>query len=172
MITTGCSLSGATSQCECGFLEHAAANASLPIQFDPTTWEFHLVYDLPEAGTGRIIIRHCPVCGRKAPESKRRELFAIVSQEEQLRLSELIKPLRTVDDVLRILGAPDFDFDPGTLVETPVQGGGSEIQSFRVLQYDRLSKSASVRVRVDRDMRVSYGILPKTLNNAGADSSP
>jgi hypothetical protein len=65
-----CAMAGSASDttkfCTCGWLERAAAEPSSPIGFDETANEYHLVH-----GRFYTILRFCPFCGCKAPESRR-----------------------------------------------------------------------------------------------------
>lgn len=58
--------SDTTKFCTCGWLERAAAEPSSPIGFDEKANEYHLVH-----GRFYTILRFCPFCGCKTPESRR-----------------------------------------------------------------------------------------------------
>jgi hypothetical protein len=68
-------------------LEREANDPDSPIAFDKELNEFNFEYST--AGTERKAqwrIYHCPFCGGAAPESKRRALFASISDAEERRL--------------------------------------------------------------------------------------
>lgn len=134
--------------CDCNWLANHADDGRWPIVFDPVVNEYHVTYSTPH-GLARAIIRHCPWCGGKAPESKRGSLFAKIEPAEQKRLSELVSPLRSLDDVLRTLGPADYDSPTGSsLIAPETDKRGAEHEVFRTLIYERLSGTALVRVYV------------------------
>src|SRR5947209_1768445 len=92
-------------QCDCGWLEQAADDPSFPVAFDTRLNEYQFVRSGETEGRGPIY--HCPFCGGSAPKSKRESLFAHLSTEELLRLSELTKDLSTVSDAIAKFGPPD-----------------------------------------------------------------
>lgn len=134
--------------CDCTWLASKVDDGRWPILFDPLVNEYHFTFPTPH-GPARAIIRHCPGCGGRAPESKRASLFARISPDEQRRLQDLIAPLKTVDDVLRVLGTPDHDAAGGMTTTKPeTETRGAEHQVFRHLMYQGLSETALVRVHV------------------------
>jgi hypothetical protein len=107
-------------------------------------------------------IYHCPFCAGRAPESLRGQMFATVSPEETIRLHQLTKNLKTEEDVLASLGAPTHVFDPGEVaVEPQKDGQAREIRTWKSLEYDNHSDSASIRVNVDRQGKVRISFFGK-----------
>jgi len=144
--------------CDCGWLERAARDPHCPIEFDPELNE----YNLKTANGGSWRIYHCPFCSGRAPESLRGQLFAAVSSEETFRLHQLTKNLKTEDEVLAHLGEPTHVFDPGaTSEEREKDGKPNEIRTFRSLQYDNQSDTATIRVNVNRHGKVSISFSGK-----------
>jgi len=134
--------------CDCNWLASHVDDGRWPIVFDPVVNEYHFTYPTPH-GPACAIIRHCPWCGGRAPQSKRASLFARISPHERQRLKELIAPLKTVDDVLRVLGKPDHDAMGGAATIKPeTDTRGAEHQFFRHMIYQGLSETALVRVHV------------------------
>lgn len=143
--------------CECRYLENAADDPASPIIFDERTGEFQFEYhetrqsrlkhlssalwgDRPYA---TLIIYHCPFCGGAAPESKRDLLFEIIPREEEARLAEQLKPIKTIDDAIRLLGKPDFEGHVG-LHKPESENQPSTIEHHRDIRYYDLSGVADV----------------------------
>ena len=144
--------------CECRYLENAANDPESPILFDETTGEYQFQYDeqrrsrlehLSRAVWGdeghyaTLIIYHCPFCGGAAPESKRHLLFKTISRDEESRLGELLKNIKSIDDAIQQFGQPDFDGHSGTkMPET--ENHPSRIEHHRDIRYHGLSDFAAV----------------------------
>src|SRR5262245_42398099 len=95
--------------CECRMLERFSKEPSVPIEFDAELNEYHILGALGE----RLMVYHCPFCGGRAPDSRRNELFMHITLAEKLRLMELTRDLKTLDDVLGAFGSPDMDNPAG-----------------------------------------------------------
>lgn len=97
--------------CRCGYLPRQADDPRSPIVFDRQLNECNYVYPCaPGDGhcvgaTSMLRIYHCPFCGGAAPESKRDLLFAVITAEEEERLTELLRGIKSLDDAVRVLGA-------------------------------------------------------------------
>ena len=151
--------------CDCNTLQDAADNPHLPIEFDAKLNEFHLVYDV-NGGKGQMNLYHCFLCGGKAPGSKRHLQFATISDDERFRLRELINPLKTLDNVLTVLGKPDQDYADGVMVMLPeTEDNPHKEQAYRSLVYEKLSDVADVRVTVYPNERVGIGFTGKYTGN-------
>jgi hypothetical protein len=147
--------------CDCNSLNDAANNPDVPIEFDATLNEFHIVYTVNDPDS-YMLIRHCPFCGGKAPTSKRASLFAAIPVEELSRLARLTSSLKQVGDVIAAFGAPDRDEEVGSMVTRPEgEGMPPETQAYRVLVYKGLSEVADVRATVLPDERVSISFAGK-----------
>lgn len=96
------SLSVTTKPCKCGFLERFAKDPNKPINFDKETNEYFISYHKG----GSLIIRHCFICGGKAPASLRSSLFVIIPEREKERLHELTKDIDTLRKAIKVLGKP------------------------------------------------------------------
>lgn len=160
-------LSKTSTPCSCGWLERAAQDSELPIEFDRQLNEYHL----RRREDGYWLIYHCPCCGGAAPRSKRDELFARVHQKESFRLHELTKNLQTLDQVLEVLGEPEGDLDAGVTIERHEENGPDQIETFRTLIYSSKSKTADILVAVSRTGQVaSVTFQPKYIGDRGADA--
>jgi len=153
--------------CDCNSLNDAANNLDVPIEFDATLNEFHIVYT--NDPHSYMLIRHCPFCGGKAPTSKRDSLFAAIPVEELSRLARLTNSLKQVGDVIAAFGVPDRDEEVGSMLTRP-EGGGMppETQVYRVLVYTGLSGVADMRATVLRDERVSITFAGKYIGGEHA----
>lgn len=151
--------------CDCNTLAQFADNPHVPIIFDEQLNEFNFVYN-HTGGEGIIRIWHCPVCGGKAPESKRHLLFAVITEEERARLREIINPLKILNDVLTTLGEPDNEFEDGIMVMVPETADNPpREQSFRSLVYKNLSDTCEIRVTVYPNQAVGIGLTGKYIGD-------
>ena len=147
-------------QCDCGWLDHAAEDPSVPVVFDPKLNEYQIVTS--GNSEGRMPIYHCPFCGGSAPKSKREQLFAHLTTEEIQRLSELTQSVATVSDAIAKFGSPDEDIPNGYGETRPSKNGEpGRSEFFRVLRYNRLSDTAIVDVVVRAEERVTFSYGPK-----------
>ncbi len=134
--------------CTCQSLEHMAENPACPVEFDPELNEYHIISGWL-SGAHQWMIYYCPVCGGKAPKSRRDRLFARLTEKERARLIELTKNLRTLEHVVSALGKPDVDFPAGIVGVTPERDGKPEkTEFFRTLIYENLSETADIHVTV------------------------
>ena len=151
--------------CDCGWLERAANDPSVPVGFDAQVNEYFLRAGIPGGVEARHVIRFCPSCGGDAPVSHRAALFEVVTPEESVRLQELWKGLRTRDDVLKAWGLPDEEIPNGYGETEPERNGGATRSvSFDVMRYSKLSPTAVVDVILRAGDRVmfSYSTKPKS----------
>lgn len=112
--------------CKCGFLEQHANEPDSPIRFDPKLNEYHFIY-LTSTGEATMMIYYCPICGGRAPKSRRANLFCRLTHSERRRLTELTKNMRTVQDVITTLGEPDIRHLISEVITTPERDGKPEI---------------------------------------------
>jgi hypothetical protein len=151
--------------CRCGTLERMADDPTTPVEFDPSTNVFKLVY---ENARGSRIIRYCFHCGDRAPPSKAPRTFALVSPSEKLRLAELCKDIHTFSDAVRTFGPPDHDYPSGMTRHSTTKEGRDEWSVQRVFVYSKLSETADVRFTQSSGELVSLGFWAKPLG-AGKD---
>jgi hypothetical protein len=153
--------------CDCRSLNDAANNPDVPIEFDVTLKEFHIVYT--NDPHSYMLIRHCPFCGGKAPTSKRDSLFAAIPVEELSRLARLTNSLKQVGDVIAAFGMPNRDEEVGSMLTRPEgEGMPPETQVYRVLVYTGLSGVADMRATVLPDERVSITFAGKYIGGEPA----
>jgi hypothetical protein len=108
------------------------------------------------------MIYYCPFCGGSAPKSKRDRLFHTLTDVERQRLVDLTKDMRTVQDVVHAFGEPDIRQPTGLVVIKPEKDGNPETtQSYPVMVYTKISKTADVRVTIYPTDRVGIGFLTK-----------
>jgi hypothetical protein len=133
--------------CTCGYLERAADNPDVPIQFEASTGEYQFTYQTEAWGPSMLVIYHCPFCGGAAPESKRALLFHAISDAEEGRLKELFLPIKTIADALERLGEPDSDVPfGGASMRDKADGQPLSIQYERMLRYGSLSEIADFEI--------------------------
>ena len=129
--------------CSCGSLSSQADDPDSPIIYDKKLHEYRIEY--PGSRHGIIMIYHCPFCGGAAPESKRDNLFAVVSNSEVDRISKMLEKVKSLDDATQILGPPDQDEPRGFTACSPEKDGKTPtVESFRSLTYKKLSDTAYI----------------------------
>ena len=130
--------------CECGVLEAAAEDSANPIIFDSKLNEYQLEYESPK-GRAKMMVYFCPFCGGKAPASKRSRFFARVTDDENQRLRNLTRNIKTINDAIDILGVPEVDSYEEVL--SPEKKDIPEKrQAFRCIVYNNLSDTADIRI--------------------------
>ena len=148
--------------CVCESLERTADDPESPLVFDAKTNEFHIIKE-SEHGPYELIVRYCFFCGGKAPASKRGQLFAWVSREEQIRLAKLCADVHTMEDAIRSFGSPDHDYPFGLISEITNGDGRVESTPHRSIVYGDLSETADVRFTHVVGDRVSVSFSGKYL---------
>jgi len=144
-----------TKPCACNWPLDVSREPGNSVRFDESTGEYEFI----TPSGGKLNIYHCPFCGGVMARSRRKELFAYVTEAEVERLDELTRSLRSVDAAVRVLGPPDRDMAAGRRERTPVRGRQPpRVASYRVLTFTRLSNTADVEL-IDRGpegIRFSY----------------
>jgi len=144
--------------CKCEWLEREAAEPRSPIEFDAKLNEYHIVRGPKDF----LMIYYCPFCGGSAPKSRRDRLFHTLTDAERSRLVKLTKNLRTVEDVTRAFGEPDYRQPVGIVVTQPERGGKPETtQSYPTLIFTKLSDTANVHVTIYPNERVAISFQGK-----------
>lgn len=148
--------------CTCGYLQRAADDPDVPIQFEASTGEYQFTYQTEVWGPSMLVIYHCPFCGGAAPESKRALLFHAISDAEEDRLKDLLLPIKTIADALERFGEPDSDVPFGMAsMRDEADGQPSSIQYERTLRYGSLSEIADVEIMEASGGRVSFSLSGK-----------
>jgi hypothetical protein len=146
-----------TTPCTCGYLQRAADDQSLPIEFDALTGEYQF-----NSASSKLVIYHCPFCGGAAPKSKRHLLFAVIPSDEEQRLAQLLSHVRTIRSAIKRLGKPDRDEPDGVRTERPERDGQSPaIHHHRALYYEHLSEIADVWITERPDGTVHWSLQGK-----------
>jgi hypothetical protein len=153
-----------------GHLDRAANDPDSPITFNEELNEFNLEYSVVGSERkGRLRIYHCPFCGGTAPKSKRRLLFAAISNAEERRLRDLVKDVQTVDDAIAILGPPDLDRLDGQGAMLPEGPDTSPTREwFRVVTYTQFSETADLRLTDFPGRRMGVAVAGKYLGRPSA----
>ncbi|HEY3762835.1 MAG TPA: hypothetical protein VGN23_13910 [Verrucomicrobiae bacterium] len=131
--------------CDCGVLEDASREPDHPIRWSEKTHEYYIAY----ANKGSMMIYYCPFCGGKTPASRRSSLFTHVTGQEEKRLYELLKGLKSISDVVARFGPPDEDRELGAATQHPERDGKPAWgEAFRTLTYKKLSTVADIYFEV------------------------
>ena len=126
-------------------------------------FEFHYTHGAgDDAYPATLMIYHCPFCGGAASKSKRDLLFARIEDDEVDRLAELLAPVQTLDDALKLLGTPDTETF-GTFRGDENGDRPSTVERHRHLCYQRLSGTADVWFQVMPDKTVHWQLQGKQL---------
>ena len=154
-------------ECECRYLELAADDEQLPVEFVQLTGQY--IFSCPNSKySNGMIIYHCPFCGGAAPKSKAEKLFETISDREEQRLAETLGKLQTIDDALNRLGKPDLDdFQINKFPET--NANPPTVQRHRLLQYCNLSNTANVFITERTDGKINWSLSGKSkqMQNSG-----
>jgi hypothetical protein len=130
--------------CKCGWLDRAPDEPDSPLVFNRVLGEFHLLYGGAQV-SGRIKLNYCPVCGQRAPQSRRDALFAPLCDAEMQRIEQLAAGLRTLEEVRARFGEPDDDRMPGVMLREPAGAGRPpSMRRYRTLRYSGISDSLHV----------------------------
>lgn len=154
--------------CGCGYLHRQADDPRSAIRFDRQLNEYNYIYPCApgdgdcEGATSMLRIYHCPFCGGAAPESKRDLLFAVITTEEEQRLTELLRGINSLDDAVSVLGPPDRDEPHAVTQRMPEKNGKPPaIENFRLLVYSQLSGTAEVWITDYRERGLSIRLQGK-----------
>src|SRR6266403_1249049 len=135
-----------------------ADDPNCPVEFDADLNEYHITCE----GNGQMMIYYCPLCGGRAPKSRRSQLFHRLTDDERRRLLDLTKDLKTVTDVIAALGEPDRRHPVGVVTVTPEREGRPETtENLPLLVYTNLSDTAEVYVTVHPNERVGISLQGK-----------
>jgi hypothetical protein len=127
--------------CDCGALEQASKEPNHAIRWDDRMNEYYIAH----GENGRMMVYFCPFCGGSTPKSRRNSFFAHVSDEEQTRIWNLFRGIRTVSDVTTRFGPPDEEHEIASAVCTPGREGKPEHgEIFRGFVYKNLSPVADI----------------------------
>jgi hypothetical protein len=149
--------------CRCNSLQEYADDPKNPIEFDKRTNEFYLRHVGPN-NIWVMVFYHCPFCGGAAPKSRRELLFARIPPDEQTRLANLLIPLQSIDEAIRVLGTPDYDGH--SVANYPDDNGNlRSIVYHRELGYYKLSDIADVVIHERSDGKVSWQLDGKTIES-------
>jgi hypothetical protein len=144
--------------CDCRVLQHASREPGHPIRWDEKLQEYYIAY----GKSGRMMIYYCPFCGGSTPKSRRSLLFHTLTDGERQRLSNLIKGLKTVDDVKAAFGEPDIYQPQGESRTVPERDGKPETTTvYSVMIYTKLSEVANIHVTIYPMDRVGFGFHGK-----------
>jgi hypothetical protein len=131
--------------CDCGVLEDASKEPEHPIRWDERLNEYYVA----TSKGGRMMVYYCPFCGGHTPKSRRSSLFAHVTQQEETRIFELFRGVRTVAEVIARFGPPDEEREFAAGKRSPSRDGEPESgEVFRGLIYKNLSLAADIVFQV------------------------
>ena len=105
------------------------------------------------------------MCGGVASDSKRDTLFATVPEAEAKRLHRKIVEIKTLQDIERVLGAADEEFNldnaPDNWPKQTIERNGEVFRAVRSLTFKQLSDVADVQFTVFQNGEARAGIGPK-----------
>lgn len=122
-------------------MENASKEPNSPIQWDGRMNEYHIV----DANGGQMMVYYCPFCGGRVPASRRSSMFAHVTQQEETRIFELFRGVRTVADVIAKFGPADEELEFASGMRSASRDGKPERgEVFRGLVYKNRSSVADI----------------------------
>jgi len=104
------------------------------------------------------------MCGGVASKANLEDAFAVVPDDEIVRLDAKIRDFRTAQEVVHSLGVPDRDEIVNLAIDFPLvrpQTGEPEPGPVRVLTYEQLSETADVQFMIYSNGEVERVISPK-----------
>lgn len=137
--------------CKCGSVQTWSQVTSYPIKFDDNTHEYYL---LDNKGV-KYFMYFCPICGGKLPESKINDFFITPSESEVNDISNKIKGVDDVDELIKKLGTPDEE-NITTIEETEKQNRLGRKTAKRTLVYNSIASTFSFIVVEDENGKISY----------------
>ena len=103
-------------KCNCNTMQKYSKDAHCPVKYDGKLNEYSISY-----GTGSIMMYYCFFCGGRLPESNRGNLFTRPSKIEMFKAFNIIRKIKTEQDIIRILDQPDdklsVDTFPGSEIK-------------------------------------------------------
>lgn len=93
-------------ECRCGRLAEWTSDPSLSVQYDKQMNE----WSMPGVG----LFYYCVACGGRLPESKRTTFFTEPLKEESREFFQRTEGLKTIEEVISVLGKPDGESGPIT----------------------------------------------------------
>jgi len=150
-----------TRICHCDWLKNAANDERFPVEYDAQSDTFKLQCQLGDGNLGYTVLYYCPFCGGKAPNLRKESTFARISEQERLRLQELTRQIKSIEDAFRILGKPETS----SLLEAQLSQAENELlQAARSLTYQNISETAIIHItEYEQDGGVSIVIQEKYL---------
>ena len=92
-----------TAQCECGTLKRLSALADSVVKFDADTNAYFLQY-----GSTKLHCYHCIACGGLLPKTRIEEDFFLKPDQEEIeKTNRRLFGVKTLDEVISLLGPPD-----------------------------------------------------------------
>ena len=137
--------------CRCGKPGRWARDSSLPVHYDPSL----NVYELRMKHGQRLHLGFCPACGGQLPRIRIEDIASEPSKTDMEQIMEKVRPARTIEQLIDILGPPDEKHGP--LKADPV-----DIQNYGVkdikqsLEYNHLTPTANLHVTESEDGTLKY----------------
>ena len=135
-----------TRVCTCDWLKNAATDARFPVEYDEQSNKFKLQCRLEDGKLGYTVLHFCPFCGGMAPDIRKEKTFTQISEQEFLRLQELTRQIKSIEDALRILGEPQLVYSPLSMQAQISQAEQEMLQNARSLTYQNISETAIIHI--------------------------
>lgn len=144
------------SHCTCGSLQKWVEDPDIPVEMDSKFNEYYLVTRDNE----NILFYYCPVCGGESPQSSRGEFFTRPLDSDVAELKSKLALVKTLDDVVTILGVPDKTLgpDPQDLRKKSIYGLRDIKQT---IKYFYLNETFDLTVQETTDGQISMIIEGK-----------
>ena len=129
------------SPCECSRPGRWSRDPSIPIQYDPAINAYHL---LTQQGR-RLHLGFCPYCGGQLHQIPIEEIASAPSRADMEQIMEKVRPARTVEQLIEILGPPDEKHGPFKIDPIDKEIYGTE-DIKQMLEYKNLTPTAILQV--------------------------
>ena len=143
-------------RCVCGYLQILAKDINSPVRYDALLDEYSIA-----SVDNRFFCRmyYCFSCGGWVSESRRDLLFTNPDEMEVTKALQSIANAKTIDDVIGILGPPDYR----AVLECESEGkyGSSEIRYLLQHGYSKLWKTFNLEIFEREDKNVDCTVVGK-----------
>ena len=144
--------------CECKHIENYSRDPEVPIGYDSKFNEYSINFGVD--GGCKIFLTYCFNCGGLLPKSKRSDYFTKPDQDLVKKYKEKLKGVKSVGEIIKILGEPDSQFDGPPIQEKDKEIYGIKEQK-RQFDYTKLSSTFVLSVSEYVDGTFDYCFFGK-----------
>lgn len=154
--------SDSSDKCACNYVCRLLEQDAYPIAFNEEFREYCII---DAQGRGESLLHFCFACSGRMPESVRDQSFYPQSEAEKNQLSAKLKSLKSIDEVIAVLGKPDYEH--GGRKEDLLRNGIYELVGIkRTLEYRCVAKTFVLQVLENQDEKVTFFFAGKPLKRS------